>query len=139
MNVGFIHGVMNTDNSSIAGETIDYGPCAFMDTYDPGKVFSSIDMMGRYAYANQPGIAQWNMACLAQCLLHLIDADEATAIAKAQAVIDTFTDHYKLPGSAACAPSSGCSKRAARISPWRTTCWSTWQRTGSTSPTHFGD
>jgi uncharacterized protein YdiU (UPF0061 family) len=94
MNVGFIHGVMNTDNSSIAGETIDYGPCAFMDTYDPAKVFSSIDMMGRYAYANQPGIAQWNMACFAQCLLHLIDADEATAIAKAQAVIDSFTDHY---------------------------------------------
>jgi uncharacterized protein YdiU (UPF0061 family) len=95
MAVGFIHGVMNTDNCSIAGETIDYGPCAFMDTYDPAKVFSSIDMMGRYAYGNQPGIAQWNLACFAQCLLHLIDADEAAAIAKAQAVIDTFADRYK--------------------------------------------
>ena len=95
MNVGFIHGVMNTDNSSVAGETIDYGPCAFMDTYDPATVFSSIDMMGRYAYQNQPGIAQWNLACFAQCLLHLIDQDETAAIAKAQAAIDAFSDLYE--------------------------------------------
>ena len=70
--VGFIHGVMNTDNMSIAGETIDYGPCAFMDTYHPGTVFSSIDSSGRYAYANQPRIAHWNMAQLAQALLPLL-------------------------------------------------------------------
>jgi uncharacterized protein YdiU (UPF0061 family) len=94
MNVGFIHGVMNTDNSSVAGETIDYGPCAFMDAYDPATVFSSIDMMGRYAYQNQPGIAQWNLACLAQSLLHLLDRDETAAIGKAQAAIDAFPDLY---------------------------------------------
>ena len=94
MNVGFIHGVMNTDNSSVAGETIDYGPCAFMDSYDPATVFSSIDMMGRYAYQNQPGIAQWNLACFAQSLLHLFDRDETAAIGKAQAAIDAFPDLY---------------------------------------------
>ena len=79
--VGFIHGVMNTDNMAISGETIDYGPCAFMDAYDPATVFSSIDEMGRYAYANQPPIAQWNLARLAETLLPLIDADRETAIA----------------------------------------------------------
>ena len=88
--VGFIHGVMNTDNMSIAGETIDYGPCAFMDTYHPQTVFSSIDLGGRYAYANQPGIAQWNLATFAQSLLPLLDQDEDQAIAFAQATIDAF-------------------------------------------------
>src|SRR6185312_3738613 len=73
MLVGFIHGVMNTDNMSIAGETIDYGPCAFMDTYDPNTVFSSVDHRGRYAFRNQPVIAQWNLARLAEALLPLID------------------------------------------------------------------
>jgi uncharacterized protein YdiU (UPF0061 family) len=95
MLVGFIHGVMNTDNTSVAGETIDYGPCAFMDTYDPATVFSSIDYMGRYAYQNQPGIAQWNLVCLAQCLLPLIDDDEQRAIGKAQAAIDAFPERYR--------------------------------------------
>ena len=76
MHVGFIHGVMNTDNMAISGETIDYGPCAFMDQYDPATVFSSIDTRGRYAYANQPKIAQWNLARLAETLVPLIDADE---------------------------------------------------------------
>ena len=66
LHVGFIHGVMNTDNMSIAGETIDYGPCAFMDSYDPATVFSSIDSVGRYAYGNQPRIAQWNLARFAE-------------------------------------------------------------------------
>jgi uncharacterized protein YdiU (UPF0061 family) len=76
MNVGFIHGVMNTDNMTISGETIDYGPCAFMEAYDPGTVFSSIDHGGRYAYANQPGIARWNLARLAETMLPLLaDAD----------------------------------------------------------------
>ena len=69
MRVGFIHGVMNTDNMSISGETIDYGPCAFMDTYDPKTVFSSIDQMGRYAYCNQPIITKWNLSRFAECLI----------------------------------------------------------------------
>jgi serine/tyrosine/threonine adenylyltransferase len=77
--IGFIHGVMNTDNCSIAGETIDYGPCAFMDAYDPGAVFSSIDHHGRYAYANQPRIALWNLTRLAECLLPLLQGDETAA------------------------------------------------------------
>ena len=75
MLTGFVHGVMNTDNTTISGETIDYGPCAFMDAYDPATVFSSIDHAGRYAYGNQPGILQWNMARLAETLLPLIDDD----------------------------------------------------------------
>jgi len=77
--VGFIHGVMNTDNCSIAGETIDYGPCAFMDAYDPGAVFSSIDQQGRYAYGNQPRIALWNVTRLAECVLPLLDDSEDIA------------------------------------------------------------
>jgi uncharacterized protein YdiU (UPF0061 family) len=90
LGVGFIHGVMNTDNMSIAGETIDYGPCAFMDAYHPGQVYSSIDHGGRYAYGNQPRIAQWNLARLAQALLPLLDPDQDQAVAQAQAVIDGF-------------------------------------------------
>src|SRR5438552_8596787 len=80
MHVGFIHGVMNTDNMTISGETIDYGPCAFMDHYDPATVFSSIDTRGRYAYANQPKIAQWNLARLAETLVALIESDGKPAI-----------------------------------------------------------
>ena len=90
MLVGFIHGVMNTDNMSIAGETIDYGPCAFMDAYDPATVYSSIDEGGRYAFANQPRIAQWNLARLAETLLPLLAGDQAEAIKNAQAAIDGF-------------------------------------------------
>lgn len=96
--VGFIHGVMNTDNSSISGDTIDYGPCAFMDTYQANKVFSSIDRGARYAYQNQPRIAQWNMMNLAQCLLPLIHDDKEQSIALAQDAINQFdayfVDHY---------------------------------------------
>jgi uncharacterized protein YdiU (UPF0061 family) len=95
MGVGFIHGVMNTDNMSVAGDTIDYGPCAFMDGYDPATVYSSIDHNGRYAYGNQPGIAHWNLACFAQCLLPLLADDEKTALAIAQEVVDGFPDHYR--------------------------------------------
>ena len=94
MNVGFIHGVMNTDNMTISGETIDYGPCAFMEAYDPGAVFSSIDHQGRYAYANQPPIARWNLARLAECLLPLIDEDADRSVAKAMEVIDAFPDWF---------------------------------------------
>lgn len=90
MGVGFIHGVMNTDNTSIVGETIDYGPCAFMDEYNPSTVFSSIDAHGRYAFGNQPLIAQWNMACFANSLLGLIDKDTKKATDKAQKVINNF-------------------------------------------------
>lgn len=94
MLVGFIHGVMNTDNMSIAGETIDYGPCAFMDTYDPNTVFSSIDHMGRYAFRNQPVIAQWNLARLAETLLPLIDPQTGKAIELATAVIEPFIAEF---------------------------------------------
>lgn len=93
--IGFIHGVMNTDNMSIAGETIDYGPCAFMDSYHPSTVFSFIDQMGRYAYQNQPGIAHWNLAQLAQTLLPLIDDDEQTAINYAQEAIDSYPERFE--------------------------------------------
>ncbi len=93
--VGFIHGVMNTDNMSIAGETIDFGPCAFMDAYDPATVFSSIDDFGRYAYGNQPRIAQWNLARLAEALLPLLDADEERAIEDANAVITGFWERFQ--------------------------------------------
>jgi len=92
--VGFIHGVMNTDNMLLSGETIDYGPCAFMDGYDSAAVFSSIDHGSRYAYRNQPAIAQWNLACLGQSLLPLIDADEAVATAAAQDVLNAFPEDY---------------------------------------------
>lgn len=104
MNVGFIHGVMNTDNMTISGETIDYGPCAFMEAYDPAAVFSSIDHGGRYAYANQPPIARWNLARLAEALLPLAvavpegeepaEADVQRAVAQATEVIDAFPDLY---------------------------------------------
>ncbi len=90
MLVGFIHGVMNTDNMSIAGETIDYGPCAFMDSYHPQTVFSSIDHHGRYAYGNQPPIAQWNLARLAESLLPLLHPEPAQAMALAQAALKQF-------------------------------------------------
>ena len=95
MHVGFIHGVMNTDNMTISGETIDYGPCAFMNHYDPATVFSSIDTQGRYAYANQPRIAQWNLARLAETLLPLIDEDTNRAIARATDAVNTFSGHYQ--------------------------------------------
>jgi uncharacterized protein YdiU (UPF0061 family) len=95
MLVGFIHGVMNTDNMTISGESIDFGPCAFMDVYDPATVFSSIDHGGRYAYANQPQIAQWNLARLAETLLPLFDADTEVAVATATDALQAFADRYQ--------------------------------------------
>ncbi len=92
--VGFIHGVMNTDNTSIIGETIDFGPCAFMDSFDPMTRFSSIDAYGRYAFANQPAIAQWNLARLAEAMLPLLAADTDAAIARANAIIETFEPRF---------------------------------------------
>jgi uncharacterized protein YdiU (UPF0061 family) len=94
MLVGFIHGVMNTDNMTVSGETIDYGPCAFMDAFDPATVFSSIDHGGRYAYGNQPAIAQWNLARLAGTLLPLLDVDTETAVAAATEVLQSFPERY---------------------------------------------
>jgi uncharacterized protein YdiU (UPF0061 family) len=88
--VGFIHGVMNTDNMALSGETIDYGPCAFMDAYDPATVFSSIDSGGRYAFGNQPPIAQWNLARLAEAMLPLFDADSDRAVERATEILDRF-------------------------------------------------
>ena len=95
MRVGFIHGVMNTDNMSISGETIDYGPCAFMDTYDPQTVFSSIDELGRYAYFNQPSITKWNLARFAECLIPLIDPKKEKAIEIATETINSFDKSYE--------------------------------------------
>ncbi len=90
LHVGFIHGVMNTDNMTVSGETIDYGPCAFMDFYDPRQVYSSIDEGGRYAYANQPGIAQWYLLRFAYSLLPILAADRQAALEEAQAAVDAF-------------------------------------------------
>jgi uncharacterized protein YdiU (UPF0061 family) len=95
MLAGFVHGVMNTDNTTISGETIDYGPCAFMDTFDPATVFSSIDDRGRYAYGNQPRILQWNLARLAETLLPLIDANSEAAVEAATEVLTGFTEAYE--------------------------------------------
>jgi serine/tyrosine/threonine adenylyltransferase len=95
MRVGFIHGVMNTDNTAISGETIDFGPCAFMDAYDPATVFSSIDSYGRYAYGNQPAMAQWNMARFAETILTLIDSDTQRAVDIATPVVNSFREHFE--------------------------------------------
>ncbi len=94
MGVGFIHGVMNTDNFSISCETIDYGPCAFMDKYESAKVFSSIDVMGRYSYKNQPNIAMWNLGCLVSSLLPLISTDQNLALKKGRTLLESFPDIY---------------------------------------------
>ena len=95
MSLGFIHGVMNTDNMTLSGETIDYGPCAFMDAYAPGTVFSSIDHTGRYAYGNQPAIGQWNLARLAETLVPLVDSDADRAIAAATEVLRSYVPRYE--------------------------------------------
>ena len=95
MLVGFVHGVMNTDNMTISGETIDYGPCAFMEAFDPATVFSSIDHGGRYAYGNQPAMAQWNLARLGETLLPLLDPELEAAYAAATEVLDSFADRYQ--------------------------------------------
>jgi len=93
--VGFIHGVMNTDNMALSGETIDYGPCAFLDVYDPATVFSSIDRGGRYAFGNQPQIAHWNLARLAEALLPLIDGEKEKAVEVAEGVLGKFPERFR--------------------------------------------
>ena len=100
MLVGFVHGVMNTDNMTISGETIDYGPCAFMDAFDPATVYSSIDHGGRYAYGNQPVAAQWNLARLAEALLPLLHDDQDRALALAEEALDAFPGRYSAAWSA---------------------------------------
>jgi uncharacterized protein YdiU (UPF0061 family) len=95
MGLGFIHGVMNTDNMAISGETIDYGPCAFMEAYDPKTVFSSIDHQGRYAYENQPNIAHWNLACFASALIPLLGGEQDEAVTKAQTLLDVFPAQFE--------------------------------------------
>jgi uncharacterized protein YdiU (UPF0061 family) len=111
--VGFIHGVMNTDNSSISGETIDYGPCAFMDQYNPATVFSSIDEQGRYAYANQPRIALWNLTRFAECLLPLLSEDQDKAVQEAQSALGEFSEKFNTAYQAV--PPSRHRRRDRRI------------------------
>jgi uncharacterized protein YdiU (UPF0061 family) len=94
MLVGFVHGVLNTDNVTISGETIDYGPCAFLDAYDPATVYSSIDTGGRYAYGNQPVVTEWNLARLAEALLPLVSTDQDEAVALAVAALEQFRPQY---------------------------------------------
>ena len=105
--LGFIHGVMNTDNVLISGETIDYGPCAFMDEFDPEQVYSSIDHGARYAYRNQPGIAHWNLSCLANSLIPILHHDQEQAIALAQSALDGFPDLFLEANSAGAARKLG--------------------------------
>ena len=107
MLVGFVHGVMNTDNMTISGETIDYGPCAFLDAFDPATVYSSIDAGGRYAYGNQPLVAEWNLARLAEALLPLIDDDQEQAIALAVEALGGFRPRYDAAWSAGMAAKLG--------------------------------
>ena len=95
MNVGFIHGVMNTDNTALSGETIDFGPCAFMDAYDPATVFSAIDEFGRYAYGNQPAIAQWNLAQFAETLLPILDRRSERAVELASEAVSGFDERFQ--------------------------------------------
>ena len=95
MRIGFIHGVMNTDNTALSGQTIDYGPCAMMNAFDPATVYSSIDTQGRYAFGNQPAIAQWNMARLAECLLPLVDPDPKAAADRLNPILQSFADKFR--------------------------------------------
>src|SRR5690606_20605972 len=100
MLVGFVHGVMNTDNMTISAETIDYGPCAFIDAFDPRAVYSSIDTGGRYAFGNQPLVAEWNLARLAEALLPLLHDDPEEAVALAQTSLGAYRPHYSAAWSA---------------------------------------
>jgi len=113
MGVGFVHGVMNTDNTTISGETIDYGPCAFMDRYDPGTVFSSIDRNGRYAYGRQPRLALWNLARLAEALIPLVEGDRDAAVERATKVVEAFAPRYEAAWLAVMRRKLGLSENGA--------------------------
>ena len=121
MNVGFIHGVMNTDNMTISGESIDFGPCAFMEAFDPQTVFSSIDHGGRYAYGNQPHIARWNLARLAETLLPLIDAQPQRAVELATQALDAFVGWFEA--ALRSGPRGEKTPPTRPLPPWRTTGW----------------
>ena len=95
MSIGFIHGVMNTDNTSICGQTLDYGPCAFMDNYNPNTFYSSIDVAGRYSFINQPKIAHWNLIRFAEALLPLINVNQTKAIEAVKEVFEDFEKNFK--------------------------------------------
>lgn len=139
MLVGFVHGVMNTDNMAISGETIDYGPCAFIDAYDPAAVFSSIDHHGRYAYGSQPGIAQWNLTRLAETLLPQIDPEPDEAIRLATEALG------HSPGAIAATSFGSLRRNLASRAPPRTssersatTCFASWRSKAQTSPRPSG-
>jgi uncharacterized protein YdiU (UPF0061 family) len=126
---------MNTDNMTISGETIDYGPCAFIDGYDPAMVFSSIDQHGRYAYGNQPKIAQWNLARLAETLLDLINPDDSDdAVKRASDVVNGFPEATSGPGYRACGPSSGLRAKSRRTWNLPSGCLPCWKRRAPISP-----
>ena len=134
--VGFIHGVMNTDNTSISGETIDYGPCAFMDDYDPAdRVLARSTSMGRYAYANQPRIALWNLTRLAECLLPLFSDDQDKAIEQAQSALGEFAEKFSAAYQAGLrAQDRPVHGRTTATRRWCRTCSTRWRRTRPTSP-----
>ncbi len=132
--VGFIHGVMNTDNMAISGETIDYGPCAFMDVYDPATVFSSIDRRGRYAYGRQPEIAQWNLARFAESLLPLLDENEEKAVSLAEEICKASRMMSARDGSPACGPSLACFRKKRKIPRLSNGCWAGCNAAARTSP-----
>ena len=135
MLVGFIHGVMNTDNMTISGESIDYGPCAFMEAFDPATVFSSIDEGGRYAYGNQPVVAEWNLARLAEALLPLLDDDRSARSSSRWRRSAPSGPATPQPGRQGCAASWACPKPSTRPWPrrWPTTCSSCCRPTTSTT------
>ena len=127
MLVGFVHGVMNTDNMTISGETIDYGPCAFLDAYDPTTVYSSIDHAGRYAFGNQPAVAHWNLARLAETLLPLIDPDQDRAVELALASLEAFRPQYDAAWTAGMRAKLGLADRAGHLAdPSRTSLITEW-------------
>ena len=138
MLLGFIHGVMNTDNTSISGETIDYGPCAFMEAYDPAKVYSSIDHGGRYAYGNQPRVALWNLARLAESLLPVLvqeSGSEEAALVAANEALSAFEPQFEAAHECRTAPQAWArcwSAKAMRL--WPKICSSAWLPTARTSP-----
>ena len=138
MLVGFIHGVMNTDNMAISGETIDYGPCAFMDAFDPATVFSSIDHGGRYAYGNQPHVAPWNLARLAEALLPLLDEDTDTAVAIATEMLRTFPERFHRHWSAGMRAKLGLVEADDGTARSSTTCSRCCTSTRSTTPRPSG-
>ena len=136
MSFGFIHGVMNTDNMAVSGETIDYGPCAFIDAYHPDRVFSSIDRHGRYAYAQQPNVALWNLAQLASALLPLIGEGEV-AIEVATAALDRFWPTFTEALNAALRPRSVLRHRGQVTPRWSNRCWRAWRSKAPISPGYF--